>query len=261
MSHFSLMVISGKDDNIEDLMAPYQEEAEPEFNEFDDCEDEFMEEYKSVVFDGDYTKQNNPNLFGKKATVAFPKFEDFVEFYHGLDARDSDKNRFGYWCNPNTEWDWYEMGGRWSGQLIIKPKFYKAVKPISQYRGIPSRKFRFDKYEVDSAMGKWIDWKAMQKRKEENAGFFWEDMQKGEVPLIYKSDEQDKKMTKKEYIKRNKFFTTYAILMDGEWHATGDIGWFGTSLNDDKDWEKKYQEEFIDIIRPDDMVTIIDCHI
>ena len=142
MSHFSLMVIADKDDDIEDLMAPYQEEAEPEFNEFDDREDEFMEEYKVTILDGEHIKKSNPKILGKKAKDVF-NFEEFVEFYHGLDSRDADNNRFGYWCNPNAQWDWYELGGRWSGQLIINPIFSKTIKNSCRQLSASKRQLGF----------------------------------------------------------------------------------------------------------------------
>lgn len=33
---------------------------------------------------------------------------------------DPETGRRGYWWNPDTEWDWWEIGGRWPNQLVLK---------------------------------------------------------------------------------------------------------------------------------------------
>lgn len=50
----------------------------------------------------------------------YSTFDAFVENYHGQDERDPQKNRFGHWHNPQAKWDWWSIGGRWSGKLLLK---------------------------------------------------------------------------------------------------------------------------------------------
>lgn len=47
-------------------------------------------------------------------------FEKFIEDWAGYKERDPEKDRYGYWENPNKTWDWYQIGGRYSGRLHIK---------------------------------------------------------------------------------------------------------------------------------------------
>jgi len=47
----------------------------------------------------------------------YDNFKTFMELYHGID-KDPDTGKYGYWVNPNAKWDWYELGGRWSGFFI-----------------------------------------------------------------------------------------------------------------------------------------------
>lgn len=58
---------------------------------------------------------------------------------------------------------------------------------------------------------------------------------------------------------------TYAVITpDGEWHAPGQMGWFGCSSETDKEWEEwrnNWQKRWIDDQDPELIMTIIDCHI
>lgn len=56
--------------------------------------------------------------------------------------------------------------------------------------------------------------------------------------------------------------STYAMLIDGEWVARGEMGWFGMSRGDlDKEtWSTKVAET-IDGLPDDTLLTLVDCHI
>lgn len=50
----------------------------------------------------------------------YATFDSFVADYHGI-KRDDEKQRYGYWENPNKKWDWWTVGGRWRGFYPVKP--------------------------------------------------------------------------------------------------------------------------------------------
>lgn len=50
----------------------------------------------------------------------YPTFDVFMEKYHGYEERDSKTGRYGYWENPNRKWDWWQIGGRWTGMIPVK---------------------------------------------------------------------------------------------------------------------------------------------
>ena len=52
----------------------------------------------------------------------YADFDTYVQEYHGAESKDSDMNRYGYWQNPNAKWDWYQIGGRWTGYFKLKPE-------------------------------------------------------------------------------------------------------------------------------------------
>lgn len=51
---------------------------------------------------------------------------------------------WGYWSNPNAKWDWYQLGGRWSGEYL-------------HHR---------DGYAVDQALKRDVDWDTPRRYRE-----------------------------------------------------------------------------------------------
>lgn len=49
----------------------------------------------------------------------YKSFEDYAENYRGYDF-DSEHGAYGYYCNPNAMWDWYQIGGRWPDMFLVK---------------------------------------------------------------------------------------------------------------------------------------------
>lgn len=60
-------------------------------------------------------------------------------------------------------------------------------------------------------------------------------------------------------------FATYAVVTpDGEWHAPGEVGWWGMSTDSAEDWVDwclNYEERWIRGVDQDLELTIVDCHI
>ena len=94
MPHFDVLIIG---DDIEKQLAPFQSnnmgDCPQEYLEFYDIEDECFKEYQT----------------NSKTMVKGPN-----------DGRDERTGRFGYWENPNTKWDWYQVGGMFAGELKLK---------------------------------------------------------------------------------------------------------------------------------------------
>ncbi len=57
-----------------------------------------------------------PNYPFKKL---YKTFELFAEDYCGYTYDDKQK-AYGYYCNPNSFWDWYVIGGRWPCSFLVK---------------------------------------------------------------------------------------------------------------------------------------------
>lgn len=168
--------------------------------------------------------------------------------------------------NPNSKWDWWVVGGRWSGELILKEEARE------KYDGQTT---------VDEAQVKDIDWGKMNSitpEEEERLRKFWKyyvkeeftgtrEELKEEIGFVFYSREYylNRYKTEDNYIDQVKKWTTRAVLNDkGQWAEVGSMGWFGCSDETDdsaNEWTNKFKERFIDPLDPDDVITIIDCHI
>lgn len=49
----------------------------------------------------------------------FPTAETFMTEYWGCVAEEG-TGRYGYYFNPNGEWDWWQIGGRWPFRFLVK---------------------------------------------------------------------------------------------------------------------------------------------
>lgn len=189
----------------------------------------------------------------------YSTFGAFMEDYHGYSKRDNKAGAYGYWENPNAKWDWYQLGGRWKGMLLVKDsaREYAIGKPgvfgeNIDIIDVPGYKW------VDVAKIKDIEWEKMAEIARQNAEKNWEEAHKrlesGEFDKMYMDYIYgiSKKDTKESYIERNEKFGTYTVLTsDGKWHEKGDIN----------DFEKKYFDNFIKDADKELYLSIVDCHI
>lgn len=129
MSHFTCLVIG---DNIEEVLAPFHEFECTGLNDQYVQNIDITEEVRArMAGTGEYQKD------GAKETL-----EEALDWY-GLDEKIvesedeisiEDDHKYGYAIvkdgvlikavnrtNPNRHWDWWQLGGRWTGFLRLKP--------------------------------------------------------------------------------------------------------------------------------------------
>jgi hypothetical protein len=116
MSHYTVMVKltqeciakhGGTNEALAALMAPYQE------NNMGDCPKEYLAFHSAEQERSDYEQTNT------ETKTKYPTFELYVSDYCGY-RYDADQQAYGYWENPNKEWDYWLIGGRRSGQIPFK---------------------------------------------------------------------------------------------------------------------------------------------
>lgn len=311
------------DQELYNILAPYWEATrETEYLEFEDKTEEATDEYESHTRraiqypDGRVLSSHNREfsehftIVGNKILELFDKehggnhetetskqltfipyyplsklysFEEYCEECCGYQK--SDDGRWGYYYNPNAQWDWFEIGGRFYGELLVKEGTEDALylpesedKKTSHPEG-----FRY----VNGAFMKDIAWEKMRELKLEAVKTSYEQLLEifrtqdksklgplstiteegiaGWGTMLYLKDE-----TLEEYMIRRGVtdadlhpIQTFAFVnTEGEWFASGDMGWFGMSSNDkpERVWLddiKVLTEE----IAEDDFVVIVDCHI
>lgn len=151
---------------------------------------------------------------------------------------------FGYYFNPNAEWDWFEIGGRWNNSIKTKSGVFCNSCKISEIDFTPDER----KMEINRRF-----WEIVVDK---------EPLKEGEKkPFCFYTEEYLKKLygDKETYALRNSTFSTYSILTpDGEWLSLS-----SATENEEREWYKFYQsiiKKFAEE-NPDYVVTLVDCHI
>ena len=139
------------EDALAEILAPYNEQPEGEDEEkymkFTDDEPEYRAQWENETIErvrspsGElFTTYDDRfkvvgergSLFGSTTKIPddytrvqvpfkeiYPTFELFAEEYHG--AKKNEKTgTYGHWRNDQAKWDWFCIGGRWSGFFPLK---------------------------------------------------------------------------------------------------------------------------------------------
>lgn len=174
----------------------------------------------------------------------------------------------GYWHNPNARWDWWVIGGRWRGLLLLRPGKSGYIAPLEPWH----KDFVYPPHRCDAALVADCDF-SPNEAQIRRAARMWEVCVEGDEP---REDEDLLKLwepecylerygDKETFIRRKTAFNTYAfVTAGGEWHEPGRMGWFG--LDDaTNESTNRYEAEFrayLQEAREKGLaVTIVDCHI
>jgi hypothetical protein len=165
---------------------------------------------------------------------------------------------YGYYHNPKASWDWFVIGGRWMGTLLMKDGCTGRM-------GMPSWCNENETPAgVDSANVEDIDWDRMDATERDFASKRWdhatESLSRENFQRLYGafSDKED-------YLRKEGVFSTYAVITDdGEWHSPGTMGWWGThsdSTEEHAEFSQSFRERFINNLPDGTKITVVDCHI
>ena len=226
MSHYTVLVIGN---DPEEQLEPYweldltQEEMRNDFRaEFISKDVEIRANWHDQsFFTSDYVKENYPERFEKSPSEVFRDIETFVKDWYGYIC-DEDTGEVGYFANPNAKWDWYQLGGRWTGVFELKPE--SIGEGNLGESGLMTQKITTPN-RADQAIKGDIDFHAMRQRD-------------GEA------------------------FSVFAVLKDGIWYEQGEMGWFGLVSNEKNknDWQTEF-EMLINNLPDDTLLSVYDCHI
>jgi len=174
-----------------------------------------------------------------------------------------------YFTNLKGRWDWYVIGGRWSGALKLRPGATSGImgerSDMHPTGVIGAPPLEVKEGWVDSALKKDIDFEAMNARIKEDCGktfteysaaseeqrkrFYFD---KEDIPLIGESCG--------EYVARTyKPWSTYAALYKGTWYERStymrDIGTFSYVQN----WQEIFSA-ILEHVQDEERITIVDIH-
>lgn len=238
MSHYTVAVFTDREGlSLEELLEPYNESLEVK-PYIDRTKEEVLEEIDRYCEKDEELKEKYANLSDKEK----------IESWTGHDLFDRDGNPLSTY-NPNSKWDWYVVGGRWSNMLKTKDGEYVDECLVKDLDLTP------DKEEYDAAIRFWELIVEEQHLK---------DSEKKPFNMYKKEYYIERYGTKENYARTQSKFSTYAVVMpDGEWYEPGKMGWFGisgASADSNREWDKNYHK-FLEEADPNWIITIVDCHI
>ena len=236
----------------------------------------------------------------QKFTERYSSFEAYMEGWCGYDERDPKTGKYGYYHNPNSKWDWWTIGGRWTGYFktkkgatgILGKSGVFGNKPRGgwvdqvrkgdidlEYMREHARKQAVKEYDAFSAVVNGIEppkkaWKDfypdfgddIQKAREEWHNHPW-------VKAISKSklDCWNDPMEvycvleggREKYIQRavDSVIVPFAVLKDGQWFEKGKMGLAMISDEINPDTWNEQVNKLIDELPDETLITAVDCHI
>jgi hypothetical protein len=262
MSHFKVVVIG---DDWENQLAPFDESTR-------------VEPYRAYESGTPAEHWMFKILTEEDSLSADAGWAEFAQKYseHYADSDDADGRMFydsergqAYQMttyNPQSHWDWYSLGGRYMGSLLVKQGATAAVGKPGTFDNGP----RHDD-GVDQARVKDIDWAEMRARQRKLAKEHHAELvarhakDPHDIWLFGLTDEQiEMALTDPErYINTNSApFTCFAVVKDGEWFEKGRMGWFGMTTGEvsDIEWQQKLSE-LLATLDGETLLTVVDCHI
>jgi len=98
--------------------------TEEEYKKAKENKEKYLSEESNILSGGERKYYRN-RVYPKEAKeVKVPHKERFETIEEYLENQGYDKDdltgKYGYWENPNAKWDWYQLGGRWTGMLKLK---------------------------------------------------------------------------------------------------------------------------------------------
>jgi hypothetical protein len=265
MSHFSVLVIGS---NVEELLSSYDENLEDVEPYVDKSADQIQLDFENHKR-GIITANKDPaklNSFERLTLSLSVVTDEWIKEWSGQELDEYGNTLSTY--NPDSKWDWYEIGGRWTGSLKLK----RGKKGIRGKPGIFGDHTERDPTRCDQCKIKDVNWKVMHKEAQDGVKSTWDTLMNPGDNCMYRPSYVDIQRqlhidmygTKEEYVKRRGIWTTYALLSESDgWVEPGQMGWFGCSSADTKSRDE-YDEKFVQIVKSypkDTMITVVDCHI
>lgn len=276
MSHYCVSVISKSQHDVDDMLEPYCENNEvPAY--IAETKEEFITNRRRQLSEGCYKAFMESPILYKLQHRDNPEHLDFLEhmvpqllkmsdedFYHHEivsyreeGSVDEEGNIISTY-NPNSKWDWYEVGGRWSGSLLVQVDVLKE----GDYRAQKHPRTPTGYCWVNQAKIKDVEWEKMREFKLATLVPYDDFV---EQQCVFYNPEYFKKLyPESDYEKLLTQFSTFAVLTENGWKEAGEMGWFGCSSatpEQECEWKLSFFETFIKNEDPENYITVVDCHI
>jgi len=275
MSHFVVLVIG---DDIEDQLAPYDENMS-------------VEEY--ITHDVYIPKEHADKPVVEQLDIVQSLYADDGEKYFIDEDQVSRMSRY----NSDSKWDWFQIGGRWTGFFKLKPGAVGVVGEKSWASETPAEG------RVDQLIKGDLDIQGMREEAAVEAGERYDKVRKimdahpkldswafvcnkypddidsaraeynGQPALValhnnnlvgWGFDPEEYDIPRDDYVQdaRNQCILPFAVLDHGVWKERGKMGWFGFSHDEQNrgQWAREFNNMF-NALPDDTLLTAVDCHI
>jgi hypothetical protein len=299
LSHFVVVTVTETPDEVEKVLAPFDEELEVEpYKEYiEKPNDEWERHLKLLEEHPEDRDEHDSDIVSflsswYESPVTMEDSPDGTKLYSYLST-----------SNPNSKWDWWVIGGRWSGFFKVKPgengiqgnrTSFSFDEPLAA--ADPSWADQVRKEQVDFNT---MRAHAVQEANEEFTKYEetieglplpqrWEEIRIASPTIevareVYNEQPYIKALrNSKEFwdvftdpidtygVGREKFVERaknragipYAIVSEGVWRQKGQMGWWGMSTDEmgQDEWNELIQK-FYDQLPAKALLTAVDCHI
>jgi len=280
MSHFTVIVFG---EDVESQLAPYDEEIQvaPYFSE----DDEWILKWGRKE--------------AAKKGIENPTLEQMAEAISGEDEKYEVRDgKIGHMStyNSNSKWDWYCVGGRWTGYFPLKPGCEGEVgdpglmtgpakagyADIARLKDIDIERARNEAAkEADAAFSMWKQIYERHGKPESWASIRDSGIDINKARELYHAQPAIQKARNARlilldcpvelfgfdhaaYVAKavDHALVPFAFVLDGEWHECGKMGWWA-SVSGEMDkvkWEAFFHKTLREL-DPNTLLTLVDCHI
>lgn len=263
MSHFAVAVFTDKNTTVDDLLEPYDENIRVDKyllytreqliqNARRRLEETLTTQYAAYLKDpAAYLERvchgdaDNPHYqyisseFMKRYNETDEQILRRELQSYEEDMQDQEGNVYTTY-NPDSKWDWFVLGGRFSGMLISESGEEENELPV-----------------------RCVDFIKMSRVERESMTPY----EKAINDSFYKP-EYLKRMYPNEVVYekiQTTFWTRAVVTPDGKWHEVGQMGWFACSSEEPEEiikWVNAYYDTFLaPAIENNWDIHIVDCHI
>lgn len=148
MSHFSVLVIG--QEPKQDLKKYWELDLNRQ-----ELENDPRAVFNVAISDANAHREfqkHNDKQKDEKDKHTYDSIERFMTDWHRY-IHSQEHGGWGHYHNPNAKWDWFGIGGRWTGHMILK----KGKKGILGAPGVFENKPLHGKQSTDQALKKNID--------------------------------------------------------------------------------------------------------
>lgn len=123
MTHFTVLVVADTESELEAALLPYHEYECTGIEEYTEWvighpAERALDDALKIL--GEDWVDENPAIKAKYET--YISTDNLGDLFYDWDGTEEDEDgNYGRRTNPNAKWDWWVVGGRWTGLLMLKP--------------------------------------------------------------------------------------------------------------------------------------------